>query len=56
MFKPEEFIEETVDNIRKTVKGKTLIAFSGGVDSTVCVSLVNKAIGNNLIVVNIDTG
>jgi len=56
MFKPEEFIKETVDNIRNTVKGKTLIAFSGGVDSTVCVSLVNKAIGNNLLVVNIDTG
>ena len=56
MFKTEEFIKETVDNIRNTVKGKTLIAFSGGVDSTVCVSLVNKAIGNNLLVVNIDTG
>jgi GMP synthase (glutamine-hydrolysing) len=56
MFNPEEFIEESVDNLQNTIKGKTLIAFSGGVDSTVCVSLLNKAIGNNLIVVNIDTG
>ena len=56
MFKPYNFIEETIVDIRKKIKGKTIIAFSGGVDSTVCVSLVNKAIGNNLIVVNVDTG
>jgi GMP synthase (glutamine-hydrolysing) len=33
-----------------------LIAFSGGVDSTVCAAITNKAIGNKLIAVNVDTG
>ena len=56
MFNSEKFIDETVKKIRKEINGKTLIAFSGGVDSTVCASLVNKAIGDNLIAVNVDTG
>jgi GMP synthase (glutamine-hydrolysing) len=56
MFNAEKFIEKTIEKIRKEVTGKTLIAFSGGVDSTVCASLVNKAIGNQLVAVNIDTG
>ncbi|MCJ2513047.1 MAG: glutamine-hydrolyzing GMP synthase [Candidatus Thermoplasmatota archaeon] len=56
MFNSEQFIEETTKKLRQEIKGKTLIAFSGGVDSTVCASLVNKAIGNNLIAVNVDTG
>jgi GMP synthase (glutamine-hydrolysing) len=56
MFKPEKFINEAIDVIKNKIKGKTLIAFSGGVDSTVCASLVNKSIGDNLIAVNVDTG
>ena len=56
MFNSEKFIEETIKKIRQDIKGRTLIAFSGGVDSTVCASLVNKAIGDNLIAVNVDTG
>ena len=56
MFNSEKFIKEAVKKIRQEIKGKTLIAFSGGVDSTVCASLVNKAIGDNLIAVNVDTG
>ena len=56
MFNSEKFIDETVKKIKKDINGKTLIAFSGGVDSTVCASLVNKAIGDNLIAVNVDTG
>jgi GMP synthase (glutamine-hydrolysing) len=56
MFDSEQFIQETVKKIKNDIKGKTLIAFSGGVDSTVCAALVNKAIGDNLIAVNVDTG
>jgi len=56
MFNPNKFIEETVKKIKNEIKEETLIAFSGGVDSTVCAALVNKAIGNNLIAVNVDTG
>lgn len=56
MFNTEKFIEDTVYEIKKKVKGKVLIAFSGGVDSAVSAVLVNKALGNNLIAVHVDTG
>jgi GMP synthase (glutamine-hydrolysing) len=56
MFVAESFIDECIKNIQNQVKGKALIAFSGGVDSTVCASIVNKAIGENLIAVHVDTG
>lgn len=56
MFKADKFIEETVQSLKKDISGRTLIAFSGGVDSTVCAALVNKAIGKNLIAVHVDTG
>ncbi len=56
MFNAEKFIKETIDNLKREISGKALIAFSGGVDSSVCAVLVNKAIGNNLITVHIDTG
>lgn len=56
MFKPEIFIKEINETLQKTIKGKALIAFSGGVDSAVCAALVNKAIGDRLIAVHVDTG
>jgi len=56
MFNPTSFIEESTKNIQEQVKGKALIAFSGGVDSTVCAALVNQAIDDRLIAVHVDTG
>jgi len=56
MFNAENFIKETVEKIKEDVPGKALIAFSGGVDSTVCAVLVNKAIGKRLVAVHVDTG
>jgi len=56
MFNAEKFIEETIPQLRKEIQGKALIAFSGGVDSAVCAALVNKAVGNQLIAVHVDTG
>jgi GMP synthase (glutamine-hydrolysing) len=56
MFNAEEFIKETIAKIKKDVDGKTLIAFSGGVDSTVCAALVNRAIGKQLVAVYVNTG
>ncbi len=56
MFDADKFIEESVKKINDEITGKALIAFSGGVDSTVCAALVNKAIGKRLIAVHVDTG
>jgi GMP synthase (glutamine-hydrolysing) len=56
MFDADDFIEKTVSNLNENVIGKALIAFSGGVDSTVCAALVNKAIGKQLVAVHVDTG
>jgi len=56
MFNAEKFIEKTISNLQKDIQRKALIAFSGGVDSTVCAALVNKAIGDRLIAVHVDTG
>ena len=53
----EDFINEAVAQLRATIgDGKTLLALSGGVDSTVCAALINKAIGKNLTCVFVDTG
>jgi len=56
MFKADKFVEETISNLKKSIDGKALIAFSGGVDSTVCAALVNKAIGKDLVAIHVDTG
>jgi GMP synthase (glutamine-hydrolysing) len=56
MFDAEKFIEKTIAKLREGIKVKALIAFSGGVDSTVCATLVNKAIRDRLIAVHVDTG
>jgi len=56
MFNAKEFIKEIVEKIENDVQGKALIAFSGGVDSTVCAALVNQAVGKNLVAAHVDTG
>jgi len=54
---PDNFINQTVENIRKTVKNNNVIcALSGGVDSTVVGTLMKKAIGNQAICTFIDHG
>ncbi|MEM2933522.1 MAG: glutamine-hydrolyzing GMP synthase [Methanocellales archaeon] len=56
MVKVEEFIPAAIEEIKREVKGKAIIALSGGVDSSVCAVLAYKAIGSDLIPVFIDTG
>ena len=56
MFNANKFIKEIVEKIKNDVEGKSLIAFSGGVDSTVCAALVNKAVGEKLVAIHVDTG
>lgn len=51
------FIDDSVKEIREIVKKeKVLCALSGGVDSTVTAVLVNRAIGDNLTCVFVNTG
>ena len=46
-----------VTNIKDTVgNDKVILALSGGVDSSVVATLLNKAIGKNLVCIFIDTG
>lgn len=56
MFNAEKFVQETVEQLRNRIKGKAVIGTSGGVDSTTSAILVNRAIGENLICVLVDTG
>jgi len=56
MFRAEEFVREKVEELKNTIKGRAIIACSGGVDSTTAAVLVNMAIGKNLLAVFVDTG
>ncbi|ABR53942.1 GMP synthase, large subunit [Methanococcus vannielii SB] len=57
MFDAKSFIEESVEDIKKQINGrKTIIALSGGVDSSVAAVLTGKAIGDQLLAVYVDTG
>lgn len=54
---PKNFIEETIEDIRRTVgKSKVLCAVSGGVDSAVTAALVARAVHKQLICVFVDHG
>ncbi len=56
MFDAEKFIKSTISQLQQDIKGKAIIAFSGGVDSAVAAALINQAIGDQLIAVHVDTG
>ena len=56
-YNMKNFLKEEIKKIKNEVKGnKVLCALSGGVDSLVTASIINKAIGKNLIPVFIDNG
>jgi len=56
MFDAGEFVKNAVEEIKSKVKGKAVIAVSGGVDSTVAAKLGSMALGENLYAVYVDTG
>lgn len=57
MFDEKKFIENAVKEIKETVgENKAIIALSGGVDSSVCAVLTQKAIGDNFTAVFVDHG
>lgn len=54
-FNPETFVDAEVVNIRKKIGNeKTLVAVSGGVDSSTCAVLTHLALGKNLVCVILD--
>jgi GMP synthase (glutamine-hydrolysing) len=56
MVKVDKFIHESIEKIKKDIKGRAIIALSGGVDSSVCAVLAHRAIGELLTPIYIDTG
>ena len=56
MFDAESLVDDQVKKIREQVKGKAIIACSGGVDSMVSAVIASKAIGDRLLAVYVDTG
>ena len=54
-FDPKSFVDARIEELRKAIGDeRTLVAVSGGVDSTTCAVLTNKAIGENLVCVILD--
>ena len=56
LFKPDKFVDEQVQMVSDRIKGKAIIACSGGVDSMVAAVIVSKAIGDRLLAVYVDMG
>jgi GMP synthase (glutamine-hydrolysing) len=56
MVKVDKFIPQSIEKIKQDVKGRAIIALSGGVDSSVCAVLAHRAIGELLTPIYIDTG
>ncbi len=56
MFDAQKFIDQQVKKVGEDVKGRAIIAASGGVDSTVCAALVSRALGDRLLAIYVDTG
>jgi GMP synthase (glutamine-hydrolysing) len=54
---PDSFAETTILNLKKQLgNDKVILGLSGGVDSSVAASLLNKAIGKNLTCIFVDNG
>jgi GMP synthase (glutamine-hydrolysing) len=56
LFDASKFIDDAVKKIKSEIDGKAMVATSGGVDSAVAAVIINRAIGDNLLSVYVDTG
>ena len=56
-WSPASFVESTVSALKAQLgNDKVILGLSGGVDSSVCATLLNKAIGKNLTCIFVDHG
>jgi len=56
-WSPASFVESTVQELKKQLgDDRVILGLSGGVDSSVCAVLLNKAIGSNLTCIFVDHG
>lgn len=56
-WSPASFVETTVKELKEQLgNDRVILGLSGGVDSSVCAVLLNKAIGNNLTCIFVDHG
>lgn len=56
-WSPASFVESTVQELKKQLgDDRVILGLSGGVDSSVCAVLLNKAIGGNLTCIFVDHG
>lgn len=56
MLSVEKFLDSAIDEIRRELKGNGVLACSGGQDSSLLAIISNKAAGNRILSVFIDTG
>ncbi|GIQ96663.1 MAG: hypothetical protein CM15mP2_1500 [Methanobacteriota archaeon] len=56
MFDVDDFVQESIESLQNTIDDVAIIACSGGVDSTVAAVIANKAVGDLLHCVYVDTG
>jgi len=56
-WSPASFVESTVEELKAQLgTDRVILGLSGGVDSSVCATLLNKAIGKNLTCIFVDHG
>ncbi len=56
-WSPASFVESTVSGLKKQLgNDRVILGLSGGVDSSVCAVLLNRAIGRNLTCIFVDHG
>ncbi len=54
---PDSFAESTIEDLKRQLgNDNVILGLSGGVDSTVAASLLNRAIGSNLTCIFVDNG
>lgn len=56
MLDAEAFVKKQVDWVKGAVDGRAVVALSGGVDSTVAAVIAQRALGEKLLAIHVNTG